>query len=158
MGIHRFVALGGGVTGEFAGLQKGGKPSGHIFGYAASAKSIRNILLGLVGYVHSKFVRHESCQSPVKFFVESGIHLETTTGTAWLIILYLAITCTFLGYLMQNLALTRISERTVALLQSLCPVMTAIFAFFMLGERLTTAGIAGALIIIACVSAGAALE
>ena len=92
------------------------------------------------------------------FFVEGGIHLETTTGTAWLIILYLAITCTFLGYLMQNLALTRISERTVALLQSLCPVMTAIFAFFMLGERLTTAGIAGALIIIACVSAGAALE
>lgn len=92
------------------------------------------------------------------FFIEGGIHLETTTGTAWMIILYLAITCTFLGYLMQNLALTRISERTVALLQSLCPVMTAIFAFFMLGERLTPAGIAGALIIVACVTAGAALE
>ena len=92
------------------------------------------------------------------FFVEGGIHLENTTGTAWLIILYLAITCTFLGYLMQNLALTRISERTVALLQSLCPVMTAIFAFFLLGERLTPAGMAGALIIVACVTAGAALE
>ena len=92
------------------------------------------------------------------FFIEGGIHLETTTGTAWMIILYLAITCTFLGYLMQNLALTRISERTVALLQSLGPVMTAIFAFFMLGERLTPAGIAGALIIVACVTAGAALE
>lgn len=92
------------------------------------------------------------------FFIEGGIHLETTTSTAWLIILYLAITCTFLGYLMQNLALTRISERTVALLQSLCPVMTAVFAFFLLDERLTPAGMAGAVIIIVCVSAGAALE
>jgi len=92
------------------------------------------------------------------FFIEGGMHLETTTTTAWMIILYLAITCTFLGYLMQNLALTRISERTVALLQSLCPVMTAVFAFFLLDERLTPAGMVGAVIIIVCVSAGAALE
>ena len=84
---------------------------------------------------------------------EGGIHLERTTPTAWLIILYLAIACTFLGYLMQNLALTRISERSVALLQTLCPVMTAFFAYFLLGERLSPAGIAGALIIIFCVGA-----
>ena len=87
---------------------------------------------------------------------EGGIHLERTTPTAWLIILYLAIACTFLGYLMQNLALTRISERSVALLQTLCPVMTAFFAYFLLGERLSPAGIAGALIIIFCVGASSA--
>ena len=86
------------------------------------------------------------------FMFEGGIHVETTTPTAWMIILYLAILCTFLGYLMQNLALTRISDRSVALLQTLCPVMTAVFAFILLGERLSAAGIAGALIIIVCVT------
>lgn len=86
------------------------------------------------------------------FIFEGGIHLETTTPVAWMIILYLAIMCTFLGYLMQNLALTRISDRSVALLQTLCPVMTAIFAFILLGEKLSAAGITGALIIIVCVT------
>ena len=83
---------------------------------------------------------------------EGGIRLETTTPQAWAIILYLAIVCTFLGYLMQNLALTRISDRSVALIQSLCPVMTAVFSFFLLGETLSTAGMAGAGIIVASVA------
>lgn len=87
------------------------------------------------------------------FIFEGGIHLETTTTPAWLIIIYLAIACTFLGYLMQNLALTKISDRSVALLQTLCPVMTAIFSFFLLGEKLSAAGVAGAAIIIVCVAA-----
>ena len=83
---------------------------------------------------------------------EGGIRLETTTPQSWAIILYLAIACTFLGYLMQNLALTRISDRSVALIQSLCPVMTAVFSFFLLGETLSTAGMAGAGIIVASVA------
>ena len=91
------------------------------------------------------------------FIFERGIHLETTTPKAWLIILYLAVICTFLGYLMQNLALTRISDRSVALLQTLCPVMTAIFSFFLLGERLSATGIIGAVIIIVCVAASTAI-
>ena len=83
---------------------------------------------------------------------EGGIRLETTTPQAWAIIVYLAIACTFLGYLMQNLALTRISDRSVALIQSLCPVMTAVFSFFLLGETLSTAGMAGAGIIVVSVA------
>ena len=83
---------------------------------------------------------------------EDGIQLKTTTPQAWAIIMYLAITCTFLGYLMQNLALTRISDRSVALIQSLCPVMTAVFSFFLLGETLSTAGMAGAGIIVVSVA------
>ena len=83
---------------------------------------------------------------------EGGIRLETTTPQSWAIILYLAIACTFLGYLMQNLALTRISDRSVALIQSLCPVMTAVFSFFLLGETLSPAGMAGAGIIVAGVA------
>ena len=89
---------------------------------------------------------------------EGGVHLETTTTTAWLIIMYLAIACTFLGYLLQNFALTRISERSVALLQTLCPVLTAGFSFVLLGERLTIAGIMGALIIVLCVAASVAVR
>lgn len=87
------------------------------------------------------------------FAFEGGLHLHITSGKVWLIILYLAILCTFLGYLMQNLALTGISERSVALLQTQCPVMTAVFSFILLGERLSAAGMIGALIIIVCIAA-----
>ena len=81
-----------------------------------------------------------------------GAHTDMSGADAKVggIILYLAILCTFLGYLMQNLALTGISERSVSLIQSLCPVMTAIFSFILLGERLSAAGIIGAAIIILC--------
>lgn len=92
------------------------------------------------------------------FTVERGLRLEHTTGEAWLIIVYLAIACTFLGFLMQNLALTKISERMVALLQTLCPVMTAIFSFLMLGEKLSAAGICGAAIILACIAAASVVK
>ena len=90
--------------------------------------------------------------------VEGGVHAGSATPKAWLIILYLAILCTFLGYLLQNLALTRISDREVSLLQSLCPVMTAVFSFILLGEKLSAAGIAGAVIIIVCISVSALIK
>lgn len=77
------------------------------------------------------------------------MHIES--AKVWLIILYLAIFCTILGYLMQNLALTRISENSVAVIQCLCPVMTAVFSFILLGEKLSAAGVAGAMTIIICV-------
>ena len=81
---------------------------------------------------------------------EGGIEMSGADMKVWAIILYLAIMCTFLGYLMQNLALTGTSERSVSLIQSLCPVMTAFFSLLLLGERLTAAGIAGAAIIVLC--------
>lgn len=87
--------------------------------------------------------------------VDGGLQLEKTTPLAWLIIVYLAVLCTFLGYLMQNLALTRIDGRTVSLIQCICPVMTAVFSFIMLGEHLSVAGVMGAVIIIGCIAAGA---
>ncbi|MBQ6440412.1 MAG: DMT family transporter [Mogibacterium sp.] len=90
--------------------------------------------------------------------VEGGVHAGSATPKAWMIILYLAILCTFLGYLLQNLALTKISDREVSLLQSLCPVMTAVFSFILLGEKLTAAGIAGAVMIIACISVSALIK
>ena len=84
---------------------------------------------------------------------EHGIHLEAATGTHWAIIVYLALTCTVAGYLLQNSALRHISARTVALLQCICPVMTGFFSWLILGEKLSAAGLVGAAILLFCVVA-----
>ena len=84
------------------------------------------------------------------FMIEGDIDMSQADGKIWAIILYLAILCTFIGYLLQNIALTSISERAVSLIQCLCPVMTAVFSLILLGEKLSAAGIAGAAIIIIC--------
>jgi len=87
------------------------------------------------------------------FAVTGGWSLECATPSVWLTILYLAIPCSIVGVLLQNAALTRISSRTVALLQCFCPVMTAVFSRILLGERLSTVGLVGAAIILVCVAA-----
>lgn len=87
-----------------------------------------------------------------------GLHLELTTPTIWVIITYMAIGCTLAGYLLQNAALTTLSSRTAALLQCACPVLTAVFSRFVLDERLSVAGIIGAVIILICVVAETLME
>ena len=87
-----------------------------------------------------------------------GLHLDLTTPTIWAIITYMAIGCTLAGYLLQNAALTTLSSRTAALLQCACPVLTAVFSRFVLGERLSVAGVIGAVIILICVVAETLLE
>lgn len=87
------------------------------------------------------------------FAFEGGIHLACVTPTIWGIIIYLAITCTALGFLLQNHALRHIPAKSVALLQCICPVLTAVFSFLLLGERMTPAGLIGSGIILACVAA-----
>ncbi len=84
---------------------------------------------------------------------EGGIHLEAAAPTHWAIIVYLALACTVAGYLLQNAALKSISARMVALLQCVCPVMTALFSRLVLGEHLSAAGLAGAVILLGCVAA-----
>ena len=87
-----------------------------------------------------------------------GLHLELTIPTIWAIITYMAIGCTLAGYLLQNAALTTLSSRTAALLQCACPVLTAVFSRFVLDERLSVAGIIGAVIILICVVAETLME
>ncbi len=84
---------------------------------------------------------------------EKGIHLEAAAGRHWAVIVYLALACTVAGYLLQNAALGFLSARTVALLQCICPVMTALFSWLILGEHLSAAGTAGAAILLGCVAA-----
>ncbi len=85
--------------------------------------------------------------------MEGGLRLSGATLTVWGVIFYLAITCTALGFLLQNHALRRISAKSVALLQCIYPVLTAVFSFLLLHERLGAAGMIGSVIIIGCVAA-----
>lgn len=81
----------------------------------------------------------------------SGFQLAGSTASVWFAILYLALVATIGGYLLQNLALMVISARTVSVLKCFCPVATAIFSFFLLGERLGPQGLLGAGLLIAAV-------
>lgn len=82
---------------------------------------------------------------------ERGVHLSAASPGVWGIIVYLALACTVAGYLLQNRALEQLSARTVALLQCICPVLTALFSRLLLAERLTPAGLAGAGLLLLCV-------
>lgn len=77
--------------------------------------------------------------------------LPQVTTTAWLVVAYLALTCTCLSYVLQNTALTRLSSYTVSLLQCTQPILTAACSYLLLRERLTAVGLTGAAIIVACV-------
>lgn len=92
------------------------------------------------------------------FAFDGGWNLHITTPGIWGVILYLAIGCTLIGYLLQNVALTKLSNHTVALLQCSCPVMTAVFAFILLKETLSFAGFIGAAVILLCVIAATLME
>lgn len=81
-------------------------------------------------------------------FFDGGMQITNTTPQIWGIIFYLAAFCTLAGYLLQNMALEKVPSRTVALLQCACPVMTAVFSFFILGEQLSVHGMIGAGIIL----------
>ena len=93
------------------------------------------------------------CAFLAALIFEKGVHTEQATPQIWAVIVYLAIACTAAGYLLQNHALRHIPARTVALLQCACPVCTAVFSFLILRERLSAAGVIGAVIILACVAA-----
>lgn len=77
--------------------------------------------------------------------------LPHVTATGWLVVAYLALTCTCLSYVLQNTALTRLSSYTVSLLQCTQPILTAACSYLLLRERLTAIGLTGAAIIVACV-------
>ena len=68
-----------------------------------------------------------------------------------LYLVYAAVGCTIMGYLLQNVALAHISARQVGIAQCLYPIATALVAFFVLGEQLSFTGMIGAAIITICV-------
>lgn len=76
------------------------------------------------------------------------VQTKPMTLPVWGIIIYLAVLCTIAGYLLQNMALKNIKAHTVAVVQCLCPVMTAVFSWFILGEKLSIFGTVGAIMIL----------
>ncbi len=141
-----FGGLGGFGLGEmlslFAALLMAGAL---LFGEKAMAQ-MSAVTLAAIQTATSAVVAALAC-----FLFEGGVQLASATWTVWGIILYLAVTCTALGYLLQNHALRRISAKSVALTQCICPVLTAAFSYLLLRERLSFAGFVGSGIIIVCV-------
>ena len=88
---------------------------------------------------------------PYALLFDDAAVLPQVTTTAWLVVAYLALTCTCLSYVLQNTALTRLSSYTVSLLQCTQPILMAACSYLLLRERLTAVGLTGAAIIVACV-------
>ena len=87
-------------------------------------------------------------------FLEPFPDLGAVEPEAWGIIIYLIVLCSCLCYILQNIALTRLPSAVVSLTQCLEPIFTAIFAFLLLGERLSLLGFGGALLLMICIIYG----
>jgi drug/metabolite transporter (DMT)-like permease len=90
---------------------------------------------------------------PCALIFESTKVLSRVTLPAWLVVLYLAVFCTNIAYMLQNSALKNISASAVSMLQCTQPILTALISYFLLGEKLSSIGIIGAAIIIICIIA-----
>lgn len=71
------------------------------------------------------------------------------SGSQWLLLLGLAVICSAFGFTMQPMAQKPLSAETTGILFALNPLTTAILGWLLLGEALGTAGILGAVLILA---------
>ncbi|HWQ79901.1 MAG TPA: DMT family transporter [Anaerovoracaceae bacterium] len=78
-------------------------------------------------------------------------NLTEIPPVGWGVIIYLAIGCTCLAYLFQNMALRHVSATYVALAFCSEPIFTAIASWFLLGELLSAKGFIGAALIMASI-------
>ena len=78
--------------------------------------------------------------------------LGKATPPAWGIVVYLAVLCSIVAYLLQNAAVAHLSASAVSMLQCTQPLMTAAVSFLLLRETLTIPGWIGAGLIIGCLA------
>lgn len=88
--------------------------------------------------------------------IVSGVFRETEllplmTRTNLLIFAFEVLVCTIIGNQLQNISLRHIPSALIGILQCACPVVTAVSAFLILDERLSAAGIIGAVLILLCI-------
>ncbi len=74
--------------------------------------------------------------------------LPGVRGEAWCVVLYLALGCTVLAYLLQNHAVAHLSAGTVSMLQCTQPILTALISFLLLGETVSLPGLLGGAVIL----------
>ncbi len=85
---------------------------------------------------------------PVSLLVEGPQSLMVISPKSWLAIVLSALICTAGIYVVQNMALKEISESVTGIIVALLPLFTAVGAWFILGESLSTIGkIGGALML-----------
>lgn len=89
---------------------------------------------------------------------EPPVNIAVVHPMAWGTIAFLALLSTCLTFMLQNVSLTKLPSATVSLLLTGEPVFTAAFSFVLLGETLSTAGLAGAALIVASVVAATWVE
>lgn len=82
------------------------------------------------------------------FIFEDFQVLSQASPAGWACIIYLAVGCTCIAYMLQNIALKHVSATFVSLAFCAEPIFTAIAAFFMLGETLSPSGFLGSGLII----------
>lgn len=91
---------------------------------------------------------------PFSIFLEGRFDIMAVTPSAWIVVLYLSVLCTVVAFRLQNVALTKISSQTVAIILCSEPIFTAAISRVVLGEVLTSTGLAGAAIILLCIIIG----
>jgi len=86
---------------------------------------------------------------PFALIFEDFTDLAGIPPMGWGIILYLAVGCTCVAYLFQNISLRKVPATYVSLIFCSEPIFTAIASYFMLGELLSFVGFIGAALIMA---------
>lgn len=77
------------------------------------------------------------------FIAEYPFDLPAITNAGWMSLLYQAIFCSVITYLIQNVALKNLTAVFVSIVFCLEPLFTALFSMILLGEFLTAMGYAG---------------
>lgn len=81
------------------------------------------------------------------FLFEDFHDLAQTSPMGWGCVVYLAVCCTCIAYMLQNISLKHVSATFVSLILCAEPIFTAIDSYFLLHEVLSFSGFVGAVLI-----------
>lgn len=157
------------VAGLYLLCSNGGAPSfglGEILALLSSVALAGALVFGEKGLEQLDAVTVAGTQIAASFVValacalafEPPVNVLAVQPLAWGTIAFLALLSTCLTFMLQNVSLTKLPSSTVSLLLTGEPVFTAVFSFALLGETLSTAGLAGAALIVASVVAATWVE
>lgn len=117
-----------------------------------SEKSLQSLSPFTISFIQIAITAVLSIMGALIF--ERGSDLSAIQPKAWWVIIYLAVLCSCLAYLLQNIALMHISCSLISLTQCTEPVFTIAASFAILGEHLSGTGWLGAALLLACIVYG----
>lgn len=85
---------------------------------------------------------------------ENNTDFLAVSAKTWWLILFLAIFCSGLCYILQNVALDRLPASVVSLALCSEPIFTAVASYIFLGEKLSKMGWGGSVILMICIIIG----